>query len=910
MQRNLASKFAASIAALFLLITSASAQAELQQGDALPGELIVMFFDDVDAVKIGLEHGMEFSRELSNRAHVHLYAVPVGQEAQYLQALRADSRVEAAQLNHVVADRATEPNDPLFGQQWHHLEGGDHDIDSDEAWDVTTGGTAANGARIVVCVLEGGGTAYGHDDLIDNHWTNDGEIADNGVDDDNNGFVDDYNGWNATNGTDNISNGGHGTSVSGMIGATGDNGSGGAGVNWDVEIMQVQMGGLSESNVIMAYNYPLEMRALFNASAGAQGAFVVATNASWGIDLADPANFPVWCAYYDDLGAVGILNCGATANAQYDIDTQGDMPTGCSSDYMVSVTATNDNDVRTFSGYGATTIDLGAPGEDVYLPAGGGSSYGTTSGTSFASPCVAGAIALVYSAPCTELMDLVMANPQAGADMVLGYILDGVDVVDNLVGETVTGGRLNVANSVNLALAGCGPLDCTPLGSTAAVECVYNAEMDTVVTTILFSPEMATSLCSTDSICWAENLMTGGEPQGYGAWTCAPVALGSGDELLYSNLMPGAQYAFYFTVDSLVSDTLEVSTPNCAELVSGCMEMDASNYTPEATIDDGSCVYPCVDFTFTLSTDCWAAETGWVIVDSEGLTVAEVTTGDYTDDASDYSFTQCLLDGCYAITITDSYGDGLNGTASPGCDTDGSYFATDSSGATLFTMPYANFGDAISHDFCLPATYGCTSTSACNYDADANADDGSCIFTGQGEISGPLTPIVGDTTTYIYVASNPDATIEWYADGGQIIQGQGTATVVVVWGSGEIGFDGFVLVTATDSLLDCIGNIEVLVTVADFIDDVAELAGEATLAFPCTLWPNPSSGATHLDFGEVAGEVRAVELFDVVGRLLFAWGAQGGIGMEMQLENLPVGSYQVRVRATEVTQVVALIIKR
>ena len=80
----------------------------------------------------------------------------------------------------------------------------------------------------------------------------------------------------------------------------------------------------------------------------------------------------MWCAYYDDLGSVGILNCGATANAQFDIDAVGDMPTGCSSDYMVAVTATNNMDQRTFSAYGATTIDLGAPGENVYLPSLGG----------------------------------------------------------------------------------------------------------------------------------------------------------------------------------------------------------------------------------------------------------------------------------------------------------------------------------------------------------------------------------------------------------------------------------------------------------------------------------------------------------------------------------------------------------
>ena len=75
-------------------------------------------------------------------------------------------------------------------------------------------------------------------------------------------------------------------------------------MNWDVDIMQVDMGfgGLSEANVISAYDYPYEMRMLFNESQGSRGAFVVATNASWGIDLADPANFPIWCGFYDTLG--------------------------------------------------------------------------------------------------------------------------------------------------------------------------------------------------------------------------------------------------------------------------------------------------------------------------------------------------------------------------------------------------------------------------------------------------------------------------------------------------------------------------------------------------------------------------------------------------------------------------------
>ena len=470
-------------AAVGLMCSSLAAQTLVQNppaGTPVPGELIVKLDPNVkpqdltaDGVNVnGLPAGMELRETLSELASIYLFSYDDvaldGEEV--LRSLNDLPSVVAAQLNHYVEDRAT-PNDPQFGSQWHHIDASDNDIDSDLAWDVTTGGTTANGDRIVVAVLEGGGANYNHVDLAANHWMNSAEIDGNGVDDDGNGFVDDVNGWNAASGNDNISAGGHGTAVSGMIGAVGNNGNGGAGVNWDVEIMQVQMGSLTESNVIAAYNYPYTMRNLYNTSGGSQGAFVVATNASWGIDNANPANYPVWCAYYDDLGAVGILNCGATANNNVNIDVVGDMPTGCGSDYMVAVTATNSSDVRTFSGYGATTIDLGAPGEAVFLPS-GSTGYSSTSGTSFASPCVAGGIALVYSAPCADLASSALTSPQATANAVRSYILDGVDPVANLVGETVTGGRLNVRNALDLAIGACNP----DLGCTDPAACNYSPQ--------------------------------------------------------------------------------------------------------------------------------------------------------------------------------------------------------------------------------------------------------------------------------------------------------------------------------------------------------------------------------------------------------------------------------------------------
>ncbi len=365
-----------------------------------------------------------------------------------LRAFWNNEHVIIAQNNHHCEHRVT-PNDPSFGTQWHHTN-----IDSEAAWDITTGGLTPNGDEIVVCILEGGGSNYAHEDLIDNHWTNANEINGNGLDDDGNGYIDDVNGWNSGTNNDNIAGGDHGCSVSGMAGATGNNSTGVVGANWDVEIMQVDMpGSLTEANVIAAYTYPLVMRKQYNSTAGTLGAFVVATNASWGIDGGDPASAPLWCAFYDTLGLHGILNCGATANINWDIDVNGDLPTACPSDYMISVTATNTSDVRTFSGYGATTIDLGAPGENVYICDNAG--YGSTSGTSFASPLTAGVIALMYAAPCPALADLAIVNPWQAADKVRQALLDGVDPVAALSGECVTGGRLSALGAIDELMLTC-----------------------------------------------------------------------------------------------------------------------------------------------------------------------------------------------------------------------------------------------------------------------------------------------------------------------------------------------------------------------------------------------------------------------------------------------------------------------
>lgn len=942
------SSFARAAGALFASLWALTSVVSGQiQPTYIPGEILVMLDSpsrNLDKVLSELEAmgDVTLLDVPSPSTGILLLGVPTGAESQWIRDLNDSRLFRAVQLNHVAQERETVPNDPNFGQQWHHVQSGDHDIDSDLAWDITTGGIAGNGARIVVAVLEGGGSNYNHSDLIDNHWVNGAEIPNNGVDDDNNGYVDDYNGWNPGSGDDNIAGGGHGTSVSGMIGATGDNGNGGVGVNWDVDIMQVDMpGGLAESNVIASYEYPKVMRDIYNETGGASGAFVVATNASWGIDMADPSNFPVWCAYYDELGASGILNCGATTNSNLNVDNVGDMPTACGSDYMISVTATNNNDVRTFSGYGATTIDLGAPGDNVWL-ASGNNGGGTTSGTSFASPCVAGAIALVYSVPCSELAALAIANPQGAADLVRAYILDGVDQVSNLASETVTGGRLNVYNSVELAMANCGPLECEPMSlDTITAACAYDEMAMAVVIETSISASFNNFLCTPDSLCLAMSGTTD--------FTCVNLAEAglvlevalNGD---WVDLASSESYDVYFTLDSTQSNTVTFETPDCAALVPGCTDENALNFNADATIDDGSCEYPCEDVSLTITTDCWPEETGWSIVAGDGTVLEEVTQGTYDgQDESVIEWTGCVTEGCHTLVLTDAYGDGLNGSQWGSCNVDGDMTFTTADGDVLAELGDPDFGGEITYNFCLPAIPGCTDAGACNFNPDANADDGTCFsvgddcddmdegtildviqadcscagelpvegctdaeacnftaeanvdngsceYVGLGSITGNMVPTNLTQETYSYTGGTAGNSYSWSVNGGEILtaaSGVDVTSIDVMWQA-----DGFgsVAVTETHASLDCEDQISSTINV--LINDIAEWDAAGISVFP-----NPVSDVLNITWENKPSDA-ILRIFDATGREVMAENLAGA-STAWNVSSWARGAYTLHIESTE-----------
>lgn len=166
---------------------------------------------------------------------------------------------------------------------------------------------------------------------------------------------------------------------------------------------------------------------------------------------------------------------------------------------------------------------------------------------------------------------------------------------------------------------------------------------------------------------------------------------------------------------------------DCVNDTFGCTDNTALNYNPAATIDDGSCTYPCVDITFSLLTDCWGGEVSWTLRDDQGTIIDQVGANTLGNQIStDWNY--CLEEGCYELEISDSFGDGLSGVAS-GCAIDGDYSVVDIDGNVLVQMAAPNYGSGIIETFCVTVPIeGCTDLTACNYNPDASIDNGSCVF--------------------------------------------------------------------------------------------------------------------------------------------------------------------------------------
>ncbi len=416
-------------------------------GDYVPGQMIIRFNPGTTRQQISdfyAQHGLAEKEILfrvdGDEAGLRLVTGPAEVTAHLFQVLENDERVAYVEPNYLLRVNRT-PNDPDYNRLWGLNNTGQTggaagaDVRAQMAWDVTTG------SRDAVVVVIDTGVDYLHEDLAQNIWVNAaecpqgyGRCVPNGRDDDGNGYIDDFYGVNTITDTgDPMDDFGHGTHVAGTIGAVGNNNLGVAGVNWNVRIVGCKFLGAGGSGTVAGavkcFQYAHDLKNKYNQN-------VVATNNSWG-----GAAFSQ--ALYDAMAGPGHpLHICAAGNSN---SSNIHYPAGFDLDNIISVAATDHNDrYASFSNHGAEWVDLAAPGVDIYstvpkapCPLCSPSGYDSASGTSMATPHVAGAVSLLMARYPT------LTNAQ-----VKQRILSAVDMLADRTKLTMTNGRLNLFNAL------------------------------------------------------------------------------------------------------------------------------------------------------------------------------------------------------------------------------------------------------------------------------------------------------------------------------------------------------------------------------------------------------------------------------------------------------------------------------
>lgn len=390
---------------------------------AVEGQLIVRFKDGISKQAIdSVNQFMGGAARPLTSADSQLFVIDLPQGMDNASALNIYGNLGSVQYaeENFIYQPVAFPDDPLYPQLW-----GLPKISAPDAWDITTGDPS------VVIADTDTGADYNHVDLAANVWINTGEICDNGIDDDNNGYIDDCIGWNFFNGNNDPIDqtslgGGHGTNTAGIMGAVGNNGIGVTGVMWNAQIMILKMGNGSFplTAIIPAIDYAWQNGArIINASWGGRG---TSTSMRDAIQRANDA---------------GVLFVAAAGNNGTNNDVTHFYPSDYDVPNIISVANTTQLDLlRTAnpepSNWGPNTVHLGAPGTNIISTYPGGR-YVAFVGTSQAAPHVAATAGLILS-----------VNPNLSVADVKDIILSSVDPIAALQDKVITGGRLNAGAAV------------------------------------------------------------------------------------------------------------------------------------------------------------------------------------------------------------------------------------------------------------------------------------------------------------------------------------------------------------------------------------------------------------------------------------------------------------------------------
>lgn len=402
----------------------------------VPGELIVKFRDNKSFASLQALNAMGVTTKTvfqSSGALVIKFPTMLDGDNLMERARELNARpdVEYVEANTILHAFVT-PNDPSFEKQYgmYNKATPGVDIHAPQAWDMSTGSK-----NVVVGVIDTG-IDYNHPDIAPNYWTNPGESGmdangkdkkTNGVDDDGNGYIDDYRGWDfANNDNDPVDDNDHGTHCAGVIGARGNDGVGVSGINWNVSLVGIKFltgtGSGTLENAVKAIEYSTSLGLTLTSNSWGGGAFSQTM-----FDAIKKANDK------------GVLFIAAAGNENNDNDKKASYPATYALDNVISVAASDSKDVKaSFSSYGKNTVHLAAPGVDIYSTIKEGK-YKALSGTSMATPHVAGVAALIKA-----------VFPKAKAADIKSRLINTVDPVEGWENYVSSGGRLNAASALEV----------------------------------------------------------------------------------------------------------------------------------------------------------------------------------------------------------------------------------------------------------------------------------------------------------------------------------------------------------------------------------------------------------------------------------------------------------------------------